>query len=102
VDDYTHRIGRTGRAAKTGDAFTLVTREDEDVVRGIERVLGSKIDRRTLDGFDYGAKPPPATHHHHHANRPAAAHGPAKPHQPKAGGQPGGRVRHYGHKRYGR
>ncbi len=53
TDAYTHRIGRTGRAAKTGDAFTFITREDEPLVRGIERVLGEKIDRRTLKGFDY-------------------------------------------------
>ncbi len=52
-DAYTHRIGRTGRAAKTGDAFTFVTSEDEPLVRSIERVLGEKIERRTLDGFDY-------------------------------------------------
>ena len=109
VDDYTHRIGRTGRAAKTGDAFTLITREDEDIVRGIERVLGSKIERRTLDGFDYGAKPPPSAHssahhqHSHSAHHPAAAHGPAKPHQPQSGGHPpGGRVRHYGQRKYSR
>jgi len=59
VDAYTHRIGRTGRAAKTGDAFTLITREDEPMVRSIERVLGAKIERRTLKGFDY-TKPAPA------------------------------------------
>lgn len=53
TDAYTHRIGRTGRAEKTGDAFTFVTHEDEDTVRGIERVLGEKIERRTLKGFDY-------------------------------------------------
>lgn len=59
TDDYTHRIGRTGRAEKTGTAFTFVTREDEETVRGIERVLGEKIERRTLEGFDY-KKPAPA------------------------------------------
>jgi ATP-dependent RNA helicase RhlE len=53
TDAYTHRIGRTGRAAKTGDAFTFVTREDEPLVRSIERVLGEKIERRTLKDFDY-------------------------------------------------
>lgn len=53
VDAYTHRIGRTGRAAKTGDAFTFVTREDEPLIRSIERVLGDKIERRTLKDFDY-------------------------------------------------
>ncbi|MBP7828729.1 MAG: DEAD/DEAH box helicase [Kiritimatiellae bacterium] len=63
VDDYTHRIGRTGRAAKTGDAFTFVTPEDEGVVRAIERVLGAPIERRKLDGFNYTARPAAATPH---------------------------------------
>jgi superfamily II DNA/RNA helicase len=53
ADAYTHRIGRTGRNAKTGDAFTLITSEDEDMVRSIERVLRAKVKRCTLDGFDY-------------------------------------------------
>ena len=58
ADAYTHRIGRTGRAAKTGDAFTFMTREDGEMVRSIERVLGNRVERRTLDGFDY-KKPMP-------------------------------------------
>ncbi len=58
TDAYTHRIGRTGRAAKTGDAFTFITREDEPIVRSIERILGEKIERCTLEGFDY--KPAPS------------------------------------------
>ncbi len=58
VDAYTHRIGRTGRAARTGDAFTFTTREDGEMVRIIERVLGGRVERRTLDGFDY-RKPVP-------------------------------------------
>jgi ATP-dependent RNA helicase RhlE len=53
VDAYTHRIGRTGRAAKTGDAFTFVTSKDRAFVWDIERVLGEKIERRTLGDFDY-------------------------------------------------
>lgn len=52
-DAYTHRIGRTGRMAKTGDAFTFITSEDETMVRSIERVLRAKIKRCTLKGFDY-------------------------------------------------
>jgi ATP-dependent RNA helicase RhlE len=59
ADAYLHRIGRTGRAAKTGDAFTLVTREDTDMVRAIERSLGAKVERRKLDGFNYAASAPP-------------------------------------------
>jgi ATP-dependent RNA helicase RhlE len=58
TDAYTHRIGRTGRAAKTGDAFTFITREDEDMVRSIERILGEKVERRTLTGFDYKKQAP--------------------------------------------
>ncbi|RJQ50214.1 MAG: DEAD/DEAH box helicase [Nitrospiraceae bacterium] len=53
IDAYTHRIGRTGRAARTGDAFTFITREDGDMVRSIERVLGEKIERRTVEGLTY-------------------------------------------------
>jgi ATP-dependent RNA helicase RhlE len=58
TDAYTHRIGRTGRAAKTGDAFTFVSPEDEPQVKSIERVLCGKIERRLLEGFDY-TKPAP-------------------------------------------
>ena len=58
ADAYTHRIGRTGRAAKTGDAFTFVTREDEAMVRSIERVLGEKVERRRLKDFDYTKSAP--------------------------------------------
>jgi len=59
TDSYTHRIGRTGRADKTGDAFTFITREDESMVHSIERVLGAKVERRRVEGFDY-KKPAPA------------------------------------------
>jgi len=57
TDAYTHRIGRTGRAEKTGDAFSLVTHEDEAMVRSIENVLGTRLERRRLNSFDYH-KPP--------------------------------------------
>jgi superfamily II DNA/RNA helicase len=59
VDAYTHRIGRTGRAERTGDAFTFVTRDDRAFVWEIERVLGEEIERRTLEDFDYTAQPKP-------------------------------------------
>jgi ATP-dependent RNA helicase RhlE len=59
TDAYTHRIGRTGRAEKTGDAFTFITREDRAMVRSIERVLGEELECRTLKDFDY-KKPAPA------------------------------------------
>src|SRR5205814_3842427 len=50
TDAYTHRIGRTGRATRTGEAFTLVTSEDAAMVRTIERGLGTPLERRTLPG----------------------------------------------------
>ena len=53
IDSYTHRIGRTGRMEKTGEAFTFVTREEEAMAHSIERVLGAKVERRKLQGFDY-------------------------------------------------
>ena len=58
VDAYTHRIGRTGRAEQSGEAFTFVRREDEALVRRIEKVLGERIERRRLEGFDYRAPAP--------------------------------------------
>jgi ATP-dependent RNA helicase RhlE len=58
IDAYTHRIGRTGRAARTGDAFTFVTPEDRGFVGDIEHVLGERIERRTLTDFDYNVPAP--------------------------------------------
>ncbi|MEI8340981.1 MAG: DEAD/DEAH box helicase [Verrucomicrobiota bacterium] len=52
-EDYVHRIGRTGRAQKVGDAFTIMTGEDVDEVRKIEHFIGQKIPRLKLEGFDY-------------------------------------------------
>lgn len=59
VEAYTHRIGRTGRATKSGDAFSFVTSEERDLVDSIEYVLGKQIARRTLEDFDY-SRPAPA------------------------------------------
>ena len=53
AEAYTHRIGRTGRAAKTGDAFTIITREDEPMVRDIESAIGVRIQRCKMEGFNY-------------------------------------------------
>ena len=55
---YVHRIGRTGRAAKSGDAFTMVCSEDTIMVRTIEKKLGAPLERRTVPGFDYTVPAP--------------------------------------------
>jgi ATP-dependent RNA helicase RhlE len=52
-EDYVHRIGRTGRAQKEGDAFTLFAADELMNVASIERLIGQKIERRKLDGFSY-------------------------------------------------
>ncbi len=57
-EDYVHRIGRTARAEADGDAITLVTPEDERLVYRIEYLLGRKIERKSLPGFDYDVPAP--------------------------------------------
>ena len=52
-EDYVHRIGRTGRAQNTGDAFTLVTEETWRDARSIERFIGQSIPWKKVDGFNY-------------------------------------------------
>ena len=56
-DDYIHRVGRTGRAELTGDAFTFVAPEEEPDLRAIERAIGRTLPRITLPDFDYKARP---------------------------------------------
>jgi len=53
AEDYIHRIGRTGRAEATGDAFTIMTAEDASHVFAIERFISQKIPRVKLENFDY-------------------------------------------------
>jgi ATP-dependent RNA helicase RhlE len=58
TDDYIHRIGRTGRVNKSGDALTLVTGDDAGKIAALERLLHAPLERLTLQGFDY-ARPAP-------------------------------------------
>ncbi len=53
AEDYVHRIGRTGRADSTGDAFTIMTADEIDFVASIENFIGKSIERKKLDGFSY-------------------------------------------------
>jgi ATP-dependent RNA helicase RhlE len=57
-EDYVHRIGRTARAEADGDAITLVTPDDEPLIYRIEYLLGRKIERETLAGFNYDVPAP--------------------------------------------
>lgn len=90
ADAYIHRIGRTGRAERTGDAFTLVTPEDDEMVRELEKIMQQRLPREVINGFNYNVPAPvqqiqpaprgpkPIQH------RPAAAHNrDRKPHPPR-------------------
>ncbi|HET6454886.1 MAG TPA: DEAD/DEAH box helicase [Armatimonadota bacterium] len=59
ADMYIHRIGRTGRMEREGDAMTLISQDDAGTVWDIEKALGTPIERRNLEGFDYTAGLPP-------------------------------------------
>ncbi len=52
AEDYVHRIGRTGRAGKTGHAFTIATPEDKPAVEAIEKLTGSAIPPIIVGGLD--------------------------------------------------
>ena len=54
AEDYVHRIGRTGRAASTGDAYTFMCADEIAMVRTIERVIGQQIPRISVPGYDFG------------------------------------------------
>ena len=69
AEAYTHRIGRTGRMERLGSALTLVTQEDLPMLRTIERLIGSKLERRQVDGSRLATDP--------NSNRPASAPAPA-------------------------
>jgi len=53
-EDYVHRIGRTGRAEREGDAFTFMAPDEINMVRRIESVLGNPIPRVSVPGYDFG------------------------------------------------
>ena len=101
VDAYIHRIGRTGRALQTGEAFTLAVAEDALMVRDVEKVLDARIERRRLPNFDYGDFTPESQFPQHRPNqtgqtpprrdggqhrgnpggqKPRATKGPGRPH----------------------
>ncbi|MRR15029.1 MAG: DEAD/DEAH box helicase [Deltaproteobacteria bacterium] len=51
AEAYTHRIGRTGRALKTGDAFTFITGEDGELLRSLKKMLGDKLQYENVEGL---------------------------------------------------
>jgi ATP-dependent RNA helicase RhlE len=92
-EDYIHRVGRTGRAELTGEAFTFVAPEDEADLRAIERAIGKPLPRVQLPDFDYRQRPPEAPPAPRQAGRPPGRHGdhgraasPSRPADHRRGG----------------
>jgi ATP-dependent RNA helicase RhlE len=85
AEDYIHRIGRTGRAAATGDAVTFVSRDEEEHLRSIEKFIGKRLERKRHPTFVPSAqqsshKPAqPVSHPQPHAPKPAHS----QPQQPQ-------------------
>ena len=82
-ETYIHRIGRTARAEATGDAFSLVDRDEEPLMKAIEQTLKRALPRVTLPAFDYKKAAPPRLSHerpaHHQSARPHYASSPHRP-----------------------
>lgn len=72
ADAYIHRIGRTGRAERNGEAFTLTTPDDSSLVRKIEKIMGEKLPEKTLDDFDYKVPKPDNPQNNHRRNQRSA------------------------------
>jgi len=94
-ETYTHRIGRTGRASRTGEAHTFVTGEDVSMVRAIERLLREPLTRMKLEGFDYNQSAPAGEKEFHRppleprgrpANRPQSTGRPQRSYGGSSGG----------------
>lgn len=60
-EDYVHRIGRTARAGETGEAISLVSGEEQELLTGIQRLLARKIPSEVVAGFEPTSShaPPP-------------------------------------------
>ena len=86
-EDYIHRVGRTARAAATGDAFTFVAPAEEADLRGIERAVGKRLPRVTVPDFDYGARTAGPLEEPGRRQSTSSGHGHrARPDRPKAAG----------------
>jgi ATP-dependent RNA helicase RhlE len=83
-DAYIHRIGRTGRATCSGEAFTFITRDDRDMVRAINRIIGSEIEQRTLSTFDYGSPAPKRENRSQWKRKPQRKFSGVKKSQPRS------------------
>ncbi|MER1939192.1 DEAD/DEAH box helicase [Castellaniella sp. FW104-16D08] len=82
AEDYVHRIGRTGRAGRHGEAITLAVSSERHKVRRIEQFIGQSIPMSTIPGLEPKQAVRPTW-----KDRPA--NGKGRPHQGKPGGYQG-------------
>ena len=78
ADNYVHRIGRTARAGRTGEAITLCSPEEIPLLRDIEKVMKIQVPVASGEGMLAGFEPP------------AGAKKPAGRKRPQRGGRPSG------------
>lgn len=96
VEDYVHRIGRTGRAQAIGDAISFVSSDEMDDLRKLERFIGRGITRKRAENFDYKASPQsldqepdrPERRHQHQQRRPQNQQQQRHPGQRRPGDRP--------------
>lgn len=81
-EDYVHRIGRTGRAMAVGDAYMLAIPEEGGDVHDIERFIGARIPRLSLEDFDYTDGRPPKVDFSRPFKNPRRSKGPGGGRQP--------------------
>lgn len=86
VEDYVHRIGRTGRAHAVGDAISFVTPEDHDELRALEKFIGRGIVRKKAEGFNYSQSAPPSEPDSGARHRPNGQRGGFRPKSAPSGG----------------
>lgn len=92
AEAYIHRVGRTGRADKSGEAYTLITNEDRRMVIAINKAIGSKVEQRVLTDFNYNERPSASTDKRFDAPASYRPHSsPGRKATPKAKPKSGGR-----------
>jgi superfamily II DNA/RNA helicase len=80
ADDYVHRIGRTGRAGRSGLACTLATTAEKKYVDAIERLIGTDIPKRKLEGIEVKEQAPRHHERRSHGRQQPGRQRPIKPH----------------------